>query len=140
MPTRSPSPPPIDDPTYRLIRVAQAMTNPYRLDMLRAMSESGAATLQSLVGRTGLTKATVFQHLVVLEGSGIVERGDPPAGVEPRTGPGRRPTYYRIKGEGVEDVRRMFALFLEGLSGRGTDLLPQGLSVRPRVADAAFRF
>ena len=112
MPTRSPSPPPSDPQVRTLVSVSRAMTNPFRLQMLRAIGASGSVSLRALEDLTGLTNASVRQHIKVLQRVGIVERGGPPDGWEPRPGPGRRPISFRIADGALEDVQTAFARFL----------------------------
>jgi len=60
-----------DAPPAWLVRIHKALGDERRLRMLRRLGE-GEATLRELTNLVGLAKSTVFHHLGVLRGAGLV--------------------------------------------------------------------
>jgi ArsR family transcriptional regulator len=81
---------------HRLSAMSRALSNPARIEILRALAGSGERTCIDLTRHAGLAQSTVSEHLRVLKEAGLIEQ----------CGPGAR-SGYCINREGLLWLKQM---------------------------------
>lgn len=100
----------VGDVPRRLLRLAQAVADQNRLAMLRALGER-PRTLTELASLTGLSKATVHHHTVILRAAGLIRTEQTRRLAKRPRGP------FHLRVEAVEDVPRLLQAYLTGRGG-----------------------
>jgi ArsR family transcriptional regulator len=98
----------MDRASDRLVRVAKALGDPTRLELLRRISAAGEICCKDLVTLFPVSQATVSHHLKILTAAGLVSaRRDGQFG------------YYSLRPGAVEDHASLLGKTIQGRRRKG---------------------
>jgi ArsR family transcriptional regulator, arsenate/arsenite/antimonite-responsive transcriptional repressor len=97
----------MDRASDRLVRVAKALGDPTRLELLRRISAAGEICCKDLVTLFPVSQATVSHHLKILTAAGLVS-----ARREGQFG------YYSLRGSALEDHAALLGRTFRARPGR----------------------
>jgi ArsR family transcriptional regulator len=98
----------MDRASDRLVRVAKALGDPTRLELLRRIAASGEICCKDLVTHFPVSQATVSHHLKILTDAGLVS-----ARREGQFG------YYSLRGDALADHAALLGKTFQARRGRG---------------------